>query len=160
MQLNDISMQFLSISVLQHENWLWNLVSGSNIDFTTANKTAKNSILAEDPYVRPLSGVCRMRPNLEWCPQTKESQQCPLSLQQKPRGLWGSAQRWHHGDITLSHHDEATPTMRRYVTTALPAPPTEATQRWRHERKHHSGLCVTPRAGSLTSTASGTWGAR
>lgn len=139
MQLNDISMQFPSISVLQHEKWLWNHVHGSDIDFTTANETAKSSILAEDPQVRPHSGVYRTHPNLERCPQTTESQQCPLPLQQKPRRLCGSAQQWHHvwhrSDITLSHHDEAIPTTRWYVTTAVPAPPTEATQRWRHEKK-------------------------
>lgn len=140
MQLNDISMQFPSISVLQHEKWLWNHVHGSDIDFTTANETAKSSILAEDSQVRPHSGVYRTHPNLERCPQTTESQQCPLPLQQKPRRLCGSAQQWHHvwhrSDITLSHHDEAIPTTRWYVTTAVPAPPIEATQRWRHEKKN------------------------
>lgn len=95
MQLNDISMQFPSISVLQHENWLWNRMRGSNIDFTTANETAKSSILAEDPYMRPLSSVCRMpQPRGAPRPQSLSSAHCHCS--RNPEGC----ENQHSDDIT------------------------------------------------------------
>lgn len=102
MQLNDISMQFPSISVLQHEKWLWNHVHGSDIDFTTANETAKSSILAEDPQVRPHSGVYRTQPRTV-PPNHRVSAMPTATAAEAQKAVWIStamtsrvASQWHH----------------------------------------------------------------